>query len=171
MNDAEFIEACIPDELRTAGHPDTELVNAGIASALLAWRHSDSVWEKNRCKDIRAALSAYFSGVYQPHIAKEDEDWSALQSKANEADSLREIAAKVPELEAKASTKAAWDTPDFWHDRAEALRARVETLRGDLSKADNISSPRGRTAWKDAIESDIAKMEGEIAEAEANASA
>jgi hypothetical protein len=171
MNDAEFIEASIPDKLRLAEHPDAELINRMIATALLAYRNSDSVWEKNKCKDINFALLKAYEEVFAPHIAKEDEDWNALKSKASEVDSLREIAARVPELEAKASTKAAWDTPDFWRDRAEALRARVETLRGDLSKADTISSPRGRAAWKDAIESDIAKMEREIAEAEASASA
>lgn len=97
MNDAQFIEKCIPDSLRLAKHQDAELVNSAIATALLAYRKAlrDNVWEKNICSDVAMALSGFMEGTYTPHISQENEDWSKLQLEAEEARVMKASAAEL----------------------------------------------------------------------------
>lgn len=86
---AKLIEESIPDSLRLAKHPDAELVNLAIATVLLAIKESSSLTLRGQRHDIREALEGYFGHTFAPHIAKEDEDWGALQSKAKSAEDIR----------------------------------------------------------------------------------
>ena len=82
---AKLIESMIPDSLRLAGHPDAELVNRAIATVIVAMDESSAMTLRGMAKAVRHALEGYYQGVYQPHIAKEDEDWSALKARAEAA--------------------------------------------------------------------------------------
>lgn len=134
---AKLIESMIPDSLRLAGHPDAELVNRAIATVIVAMDESSAMTLRGMAKDVRRALEGYYQGVYQPHIAKEDEDWSALKTKAqayekSEADILRARLSKL------------WDEKESVYQdyrREESSRERrtlVEAMDAVIAEIDSV---------------------------------
>ena len=82
ISDAVLATA-IPSELKS-DHPDSALVVQGIAIALAACENSGALTAKGRMKDVHAALKNVFAPIYTAHLTKEDEDWSALKTKAEQ---------------------------------------------------------------------------------------
>jgi hypothetical protein len=97
MSDSKFVELCIPDSLRLAKHQDAALVNLAIATTLIAYRKAirDNVWEKNQASDIARAIAGFMESAYVPHISQEEEDWTSLQKKAEEAQVMKASAAEL----------------------------------------------------------------------------
>lgn len=95
----DVLALAIPSELKT-DHPDAALVVQGIMIALRADEDSGAIRAKDRMKAVHSALSSVYGPIFAAHIAKEDEDWGALKSKAqaydkSEADILLAKLAKL----------------------------------------------------------------------------
>lgn len=78
----DTIALAIPSALKS-DHPDSALVVQALAVALAACEDSGAMTAKGRMRDVHAALSSVYVPLFQAHIAKEDEDWSALKAKAD----------------------------------------------------------------------------------------
>ena len=78
----DTIALAIPSALKS-DHPDSALVVQALAVALVACEDSGAMTAKGRMRDVHAALSSVYVPIFQAHIAKEDEDWSALKAKAD----------------------------------------------------------------------------------------
>lgn len=82
----ETLALAIPPELKT-DHPDAALVVQGILIAIAANENSGGLSAKGRMRDTFAALQSVFFPIFQAHIAKEDEDWGALNRRVQIAES------------------------------------------------------------------------------------
>jgi hypothetical protein len=85
MDTKEFLTLAIPGEIRLMEHPDGKLLIDVLVTALGAYHDSGSVWDKKVAADIHAALMVCLKNTIEPHLLKEDEDWSALKAKAEAA--------------------------------------------------------------------------------------
>lgn len=132
MKSDRLIEAVIPDALRThTGHPDAELVNAALGALLVGWNESDSAFDAGKAKDARIALDRYYTGVFLPHIAKEDEDWGKLQATAARAPTVQDMfLSSIASLTVDA-TEADQDTIE---DRIYAARDAGELTEAEARK-------------------------------------
>lgn len=143
---AKLIESMIPDSLRLAGHPDAELVNRAIATVIVAMDESSAMTLRGMAKDVRRALEGYYQGVYQPHVAKEDEDWSALKARA-------EAAPPTATVEARATLP---NGSSFWNWKSSDGRAGMVAIGNDGTyKYVNVYDTTGGSLFSDKVASGV----------------